>query len=52
MYGIPKGFNLISISKYDKFYLHSNKSIYEWNLITEKSIKLLNTDEEMNYNKV
>lgn len=51
-YEIPEGLNLINISKYNEFYLHSNKSIYEWDPITEKNIKLLSTDEETNYHKV
>jgi hypothetical protein len=44
-------FTLISISKYNIFYLFSNNSIYEWNLITEKSIKMLVIDEDKD-NKV
>ncbi|UZO16350.1 uncharacterized protein OCT59_007739 [Rhizophagus irregularis] len=41
--------NLLSISIYDKLYLYLNNSIYEWNLINEKSIKILDIDEEMKY---
>jgi hypothetical protein len=52
MYRLPKGFNLISMSKYDKLYLFSNNSIYEWNLITEKSIKVFAINEEIKYDKV
>ena len=40
LYEIPKNFELISISKDNKLYLFSNNYIYEWNLLTEKSIKL------------
>ncbi|EXX64204.1 hypothetical protein RirG_145060 [Rhizophagus irregularis DAOM 197198w] len=46
---MPKDFDLISISKYDKIYLFSNNSIFEWNLINEKGIKIFGTDEEMKY---
>jgi hypothetical protein len=52
MYEIPEGFNLINISKYDKLYLFSNNSIYEWNLITEKSTKVFAINEEIKYDKV
>jgi hypothetical protein len=54
MYEIPEGLNLINISKYDKFYLHSNKSIYDWNPITKKIIKLHTdeNDEKTNYYRV
>lgn len=45
----PTNANLLSISIYDKLYLYSNNSIYEWNLINEKSIKILDIDEEMKY---
>ncbi|RIA95733.1 hypothetical protein C1645_816322 [Glomus cerebriforme] len=45
-YKIPKGFELISISKYDKLYLlFSNNYIYEWDLLTEKSIRMFGNDE-------
>ena len=48
MYEIPYEFELISISKYDKLYLLSNNSaIYEYSLITEKSIKIFGIDEEI-----
>src|SRR4051812_37043517 len=47
MYERPEGFELISISKYDKLYLLSSNSIYEYSLITEKSIKILGIDEEI-----
>lgn len=46
---IPKDFDLISISKYDKIYFFSNNSIFEWNFITEKGIKIFGNDEEMKY---
>jgi hypothetical protein len=49
MYEIPKDYSMLSISKYDKLYLFSNNSIYEWNLITEKSIKILSIDEKIKY---
>lgn len=43
-------FTLINISKYNTCYLFSNNSIYEWNIITEKSIKILFIDEYLKYN--
>ncbi|GET00337.1 hypothetical protein GLOIN_2v1839719 [Rhizophagus clarus] len=49
IYKIPKEFDLISISKYDKLYLFSNNSIFEWNLITRKGTKIFGNDEEMKY---
>ncbi|PKY29472.1 hypothetical protein RhiirB3_391843 [Rhizophagus irregularis] len=48
IYEIPKDFKLISISKCNKLYLFSNNSIYEWDLITEKEIKIF-IDEEIEY---
>ncbi|PKY50974.1 hypothetical protein RhiirA4_467762 [Rhizophagus irregularis] len=43
----PEDFKFITISKYNKLYLFSNNSIYKWNLDTEKSIKILIIDEEI-----
>src|SRR5687767_8850848 len=40
-------FIIVSISKYNKLYLFSNNSIYEWNLDTEERIKILIIDEEI-----
>ncbi|EXX53428.1 hypothetical protein RirG_243970 [Rhizophagus irregularis DAOM 197198w] len=41
VYEIPEYFEFINISKYaDKFYLFSNNSIYEWDLDTERGIKI------------
>jgi hypothetical protein len=34
----------------DKLYLFSSNSIYEWDLITEKYIIILNIDEGIKYN--
>ncbi|CAB4414569.1 unnamed protein product [Rhizophagus irregularis] len=52
IYKIPNGFEAISISKYDKLFLYSDDSIYEWDLITKKSIKIFNSDERIcDYNK-
>uniref|UniRef100_U9U019 Uncharacterized protein n=1 Tax=Rhizophagus irregularis (strain DAOM 181602 / DAOM 197198 / MUCL 43194) TaxID=747089 RepID=U9U019_RHIID len=45
IYKIPKDFELISISKYDKLYLFSNNNIYEWNILTEKSVRIFGGDE-------
>ncbi|GBC06378.1 hypothetical protein RclHR1_00680022 [Rhizophagus clarus] len=44
MYKIPKDFELISISKDDKLYLYKNNSIYVWDLVTEKSLKLISNE--------
>jgi hypothetical protein len=63
IYKIPNYFELINISKWDKFYLFSNNSIYEWNLDTEKGIKIfcnefkeenkvINTLKIIDYSKV
>ncbi|GES83324.1 hypothetical protein GLOIN_2v1874127 [Rhizophagus clarus] len=47
IYEIPDDFKLISISKYDsKFYLFSNKNIYEWDILTEKIIKIFNNEKK------
>jgi hypothetical protein len=43
-YRMPKDYDLISISKYDKVYLSSNVSFYEWNINTEKSVKIFNNE--------
>jgi hypothetical protein len=40
-HAIPKNFELLSIPKFDKLYLYSNNSIYEWNLISGESTKIL-----------
>ncbi|RGB32851.1 hypothetical protein C1646_743692 [Rhizophagus diaphanus] len=48
IYEIPKDFKLISISKCNKLYLFSNNSIYEWDLITKKEIKIF-IDEKIEY---
>ncbi|PKY60569.1 hypothetical protein RhiirA4_484420 [Rhizophagus irregularis] len=40
IYFIPDYSDLISISIYDKIYLSSNNSIYEWDLITGRIIKI------------
>lgn len=53
IYKISKDCEFISISKYDKLYFFSNNSIFECDLITQKSIKILSFDEEIkNVNKV
>lgn len=47
IYKIPEDFELISLSKYDsKFYLFSNNNIYEWNILTEKSIKIFGNEKK------
>ncbi|PKK55752.1 hypothetical protein RhiirC2_801597, partial [Rhizophagus irregularis] len=46
-YEIPKDYEIISISKYDKVYLFSNVSndyICEWNINTEKSVKIFDNN--------
>src|SRR5688572_6976798 len=40
IYKIPEDFELISISKYDKLNLFSNNYFYEWNILTEKCIRI------------
>jgi len=45
IYEIPEGIELISISKYDKLYLSSNDYIYEWDILTEKSIRIFENNE-------
>ncbi|RGB36396.1 hypothetical protein C1646_814060 [Rhizophagus diaphanus] len=47
-YRIPEDYELISISKYDKVYLFSNDSIYEWNINTEKSVKIFDNNKDKN----
>ncbi|RIA87082.1 hypothetical protein C1645_828290, partial [Glomus cerebriforme] len=48
IYEIPEGYEMISISKYNKLYLlFSNNHIYEWDLFTEKSIKMFNSEEKI-----
>ncbi|RIA89041.1 hypothetical protein C1645_215193 [Glomus cerebriforme] len=48
IYEIPKGYEMISISKYNKLYLlFSNNHIYEWDLLTEKSIKMFSNEEKI-----
>ena len=45
LYEIPEDVELISISKYDKVFLYSNNSIYEWNILTEKSTRLFHNED-------
>ncbi|RGB25138.1 hypothetical protein C1646_772159 [Rhizophagus diaphanus] len=47
-YGIPKDYELISISIYDKVYLFSNDYIYEWNINTKKSVKIFDNSKDKN----
>ncbi|RIA79417.1 hypothetical protein C1645_840737 [Glomus cerebriforme] len=48
IYKIPEGYELISISKYDKLYLlFSNNYIHEWDLLTEKSIRMFGNKEKI-----
>src|SRR5436309_233429 len=46
IYKLPEDFKLIGISKYDKLYLFSNHRFYEWNMLTEKSIRILTNKNE------
>jgi hypothetical protein len=39
-YEIPQNIELISITKYNKVYLSSNDNIYEWDILTEKSVRI------------
>ncbi|PKY40246.1 hypothetical protein RhiirA4_531362 [Rhizophagus irregularis] len=45
---IPEDYELISISKYDKVYLFSNDCIYEWDINTEKSVKIFGNNKDKN----
>src|ERR1043166_6140688 len=48
---IPNNFELISISKYDnKLYLYSNHYFYEWNMLTQKSIRIFTIKNMMKEN--
>lgn len=49
MYKLPENFNIIDISKYNKLYLFSKNSIYEYNLTTKKSIRIFESDEKIIY---
>jgi WD40 repeat protein len=49
IYKIPDNFELISISKYDKLYLYSNNYLYEWDIFTEKSIKIFANEKNYRY---
>lgn len=46
IYKIPNDSELLDISKYDseKIYLFSNNNFYEWNILTEKIIKLFGNE--------
>ena len=48
-YRIPEVYELISISKYDdKVYLFSNDYICEWNINTERSVKIFVNNKDKN----
>ncbi|UZO06919.1 uncharacterized protein OCT59_027224 [Rhizophagus irregularis] len=47
-YEIPEDYELISISKYDKVYLFSNDHIYEWNINTERGVKIFGNNKDKN----
>ncbi|RIA87805.1 hypothetical protein C1645_827225 [Glomus cerebriforme] len=48
IYDIPNGYEVISISKDDKLYLlFSNTYIHEWDLLTEKSIRIFGNKEKI-----
>ncbi|UZO06889.1 uncharacterized protein OCT59_027194 [Rhizophagus irregularis] len=47
-YEIPEDYELISISKYDKVYLFSNNHIYEWNINTERVVKIFGNNKDKN----
>ncbi|POG75860.1 hypothetical protein GLOIN_2v1561235 [Rhizophagus irregularis DAOM 181602=DAOM 197198] len=47
-YRMPEDYELISISKYDNVYLFSNDYIYEWNINTEKSVKIFGNNKDKN----
>jgi hypothetical protein len=50
IYEIPYRFDVIGMSKYDKLYVLSGKSIYEWNSISEKSIKVFDSEYDLKDN--
>ncbi|GBB97315.1 hypothetical protein RclHR1_29630001, partial [Rhizophagus clarus] len=52
LYLSPTGFELISISKYNKHYLIAHSSIYEFNLITGKDIKIFGVDKYIGVSEV
>jgi hypothetical protein len=45
MYEIPYTFKFISISRYDRLYFYLNNFIYEWDLLTEKCVKIFGSNE-------
>ncbi|RGB28675.1 hypothetical protein C1646_673049 [Rhizophagus diaphanus] len=47
-YRIPEDYGLISISKYDNVYLVLNDYIYEWNINTEKGVKIFGNIKDKN----
>ncbi|GES97115.1 hypothetical protein GLOIN_2v1768207 [Rhizophagus clarus] len=49
MYKVPEDFNFINITKYNKLYLFSKNSVYEHDLITEKSKRIFKSEEEIKY---
>ncbi|PKY47712.1 hypothetical protein RhiirA4_544150, partial [Rhizophagus irregularis] len=48
IYRIPKDYELISISKYDNVYLVSSDYIYEWNINTERGVKVFGNNKDKN----
>src|SRR5436190_575106 len=46
IYELRKDSKLVCISKDDKIYFSSNDSIYEWNILTEKSIRISYNKED------
>ncbi|EXX71887.1 uncharacterized protein OCT59_027321 [Rhizophagus irregularis] len=47
-YETPEDYELISISKYDKVYLFSDDYIYEWDINTEKTVKIFGNNNDKN----
>ncbi|PKY47715.1 hypothetical protein RhiirA4_544152 [Rhizophagus irregularis] len=47
-YRILEDYELISISKYDRVYLSSNDCIYEWNINTERGVKIFYNNVDKN----
>src|SRR3954451_10683207 len=60
IYRLPREFEFLSISKYDKIYMFSQRrsahdiyDIYEWDILTEKSIRIfVNEDKEIDKDKI
>ncbi|GBB87276.1 hypothetical protein RclHR1_13700007 [Rhizophagus clarus] len=50
-YGIPQDYELINISKYNKLYLLLSNCIYEWDIETEKNVRIFADEENDEFEK-